>query len=98
MKNILESKIERTVAAYAKSKGYIAEKFSSRYKRGLPDHVFIIPGGECIWVEFKASGKKPTIKQTLVINKFINQGCLVFVIDNIEDGKNLIDKYLEKNI
>lgn len=97
-KNMLESKIEGVVARYAKSKGYITQKFSSCIFRGLPDHLFIAPYGLILFVEFKRLGAKPTERQSLVINKLTNQGCLVFVIDNIEDGKKLIDKYLEKNI
>jgi hypothetical protein len=97
VKTIIESKIERTVATYAKSKGFIAQKFSPMNSRGLPDHLFITPYGQCIFVEFKRLGAKPTERQTLVINKLINQGCLVFVIDNIEAGKKLIDIYFERN-
>jgi len=95
---MLESRIQSSVVRYAKSKGYIARKFSSQYDVGNPDYIFITPNGIVLFIEFKGSGKKPTQKQELIINLLINQGCLVFVIDNIEDGKRLIDKYLEKSI
>lgn len=92
---MLEKIIEKKVTDYAKSKGFFAVKQKSDYQRGLPDRYYVNPNGVIIFVEFKALGKKPTPRQQLIINELLKHNCLVFVIDNIEDGIKLINKYKE---
>lgn len=85
-----ESVIERTVVRYARSLGVIVYKFQSPAQRGVPDRVCIYRG--LVWfIEFKATGARPTVQQQHHINMILEQGVKVLVIDNIEDGCTLID-------
>lgn len=87
-----ESEIEKKVVDYAKAKGWLVYKFVSPSQRGAPDRVFI-GGGEIFFVEFKAPGKKPTKLQNKVFSKIRDELFEVYVIDDVEQGKLLIDKY-----
>lgn len=92
---MLEKQIEKKVADYAKQKGYLSFKFNSMACRSVPDRIFITPKGQFILIEFKRLNAKPTEKQSSMINKLTNQGSLVFVVDNVDYGKEIINKYLE---
>lgn len=87
-----ESEIEKKVSEYAKAKGWLVYKFVSPSQRGVPDKIFI-RGGEIYFIEFKASGKKPTKLQDKVFSKIRGELFEVYIIDNIEQGKLLIDRY-----
>lgn len=91
MASPLEKEIERDVCKFAKSKGWLYYKFSSINNRGVPDRIFIAPGGRIIFVEFKRPGNKPTSLQTFVHDTLKRQGCTVWIVDNVEDGKQLIE-------
>lgn len=86
-----ESAIEKKVSDYAKAKGWLVYKFVSPNNKGVPDRIFIRKG-MLLMIEFKALGKKPTKLQDSVISKLRNEGVLVYVIDNVADGKALIDR------
>ena len=86
-----ESEIEKKVSDYAKAKGWLVYKFVSPTQRGVPDRIFI-GGGEIFFVEFKAPGKKPTKLQDKIFSKIRAELFEVYIIDNIEQGKKLIDK------
>jgi hypothetical protein len=89
---MLESKVEGSVCDYAKKAyGFISYKFTSPARRSVPDRLFIGPGGLHFFIEFKAPGKLPTPKQVREITRLINLGHLVYVIDNIGTGKQLVD-------
>jgi hypothetical protein len=87
-----ESTIESKVVIYAKSKGFLVYKFISSYNRGLPDRIFI-RNGVVFFIEFKAPGKSPTKLQIKVHNDINFHKINVYVIDNFDKGKELIDKY-----
>jgi hypothetical protein len=88
---MLESKIEKTVCDYAKSKGWLVYKFVSPNNRGVPDRLLLGPDRKIAFIEFKAPGKEPTKLQKHVFSKIRALLFKVYVIDNIEEGKNLID-------
>lgn len=90
---MLERDIERSIVIYSKMYDYITYKFTSPSNRSVPDRIFISPEGVVLFVEFKRAGKTPTKLQAHTINKLTNSNCNVFVIDNINDGKTLIEKY-----
>ena len=52
IKNVLESRIEKIVTAYARSKHWLAYKFSSPSNRGVPDHIYL-RDGVVFFIEFK---------------------------------------------
>jgi hypothetical protein len=95
---MLEKQIEKKVADYAKTKGYLEEKFYPKYKKGFPDRLFMNPWGVTIYIEFKALNKKPSEIQDIVIKKLLKQNCLVFVVDNVDIGKKIIDECLNYKI
>lgn len=89
-----ESRIERKVCHYAKSKGWLVFKFLSPSNRGVPDRIFIRKG-KVIFVEFKSLNKKPTKLQTLIASKIESELIRVYLIDSIEKGYNLFNSYEE---
>ena len=88
----LESKIERTVCKYARDKGFYVRKFVSPANRSVPDDLFINPHGYIFFIEFKRLGKKPTPAQLHEHTLIKNNKADVYIIDNIEAGKALINK------
>lgn len=80
---MLEKKIEAALVSKVKSLNGLAEKFASANKRSVPDRLITLPGGRIIFVEVKASGKKPTLKQTLDHQKRLELGCDVRVINSM---------------
>ena len=88
---MLEKDIEGNVCRYAKKLGITAEKFTSPAKRSVPDRLLTFKGGAVAYIEFKATGKKATPKQSLDHDKRRAQGSLVYVIDDIKIGKSLVD-------
>jgi hypothetical protein len=89
--NPLEKVIEQKVCDYAKSKGCLVYKFTSPSRRSVPDRMFIAPGVHVFFIEFKRRGEKPTAGQMVEIEKIKGKGGVVWVVDNVEDGKRIID-------
>jgi len=86
-----ESAIETTVSRYATTKGWLAYKFSSPNRRGVPDHLYL-KDGKTIFIEFKAPGKKLTKLQIHTCAKIMAQNFEVYRIDSIITGKELFDE------
>lgn len=89
--NITEAVVQKKVVSYARSLGFGAEKFSSPAKRSVPDYLFTA-GIFHFFIEFKAPGKEATEAQAKDHNKRRDRGELVFVCDDIEEGKLLVRK------
>ena len=53
--------------------------------------LFIAPGGRVIFVEFKRTGQKPTVPQEREHARMRAQGVLVYVVDNVDAGKMMVD-------
>ena len=87
---MLEAEIEKKVCEYARSKGLIAYKFTSPNRRSVPDRLFCGPQGLHFFIEFKATGKKPTEKQWREIKRLRGLNHTVYVCDNIEEGKRIV--------
>ena len=94
-KDPLEKEIEKKVCKYAESKGILQYKFVSPVHRGVPDRLFIIPNGAIFFIEFKRKGEKTTPGQAREHARMRRNNALVWVIDNVEDGKLLIDGIVE---
>lgn len=89
-----EGKIQKAVVKYATAKGCVARKYKNEGRRSAPDYIFFY-GGMVLMIEFKASGKKATKAQEREAGIYRNVGILVFTIDNIDDGKKLIGKFID---
>lgn len=91
MPKLLERDIEVKVCKYAQDKGLLVYKFTSPNRMAVPDRLFINPSGKVFFIEFKQYGKKPTEAQNREHERLRGHNVLVFVVDNIEHGKFVID-------
>jgi len=85
-----EGYIQKKVKDYAETKGWLARKWSSPGRRSVPDYIFFRKG-KVKMIEFKSTGKKPTKGQRREHRRLNQTGFPVDVIDNIEDGKKLME-------
>ena len=81
---MLEKQIEAALVARVNGLGGTAEKFTTPGRRSCPDRLVTLPGGRIIFVELKATGKKPTDAQLRDHEKRRLLGADVRVIDSIE--------------
>lgn len=88
---MLEKQIEAKVCAYAKDRGLLVYKFTSPARAAVPDRLFICPDGRMFFCEFKREGEKPTAAQDREHQRLRGHNVTVFVIDNVTEGKNMID-------
>ena len=93
---MLEKQIESKVCDYAKTKNVLVYKFTSPARAAVPDRLFIAPDGRVWFCEFKREGQKPTPAQEREHAKLRAQKVNVFVIDNVEDGKAMINLMVMK--
>ena len=77
-----EKVFERTLSKYVNDKGGIAVKLLSQFVNGLPDRMYLLPGGRALFVEFKSTGKKPTRIQEHIIDRIRKVGFTVLVVDS----------------
>ena len=91
-----ESYIEKKVGEYAKAIGYFHAKFRSVNNRAVPDRLFINRVGVTIYIEFKRPGLVATPAQQRK-HKQMN-GAPIFVVDNIPEGRRILDLYLDWHI
>ena len=66
------------------------------HNAGLPDRLCLFPGGEVVFVELKAFGKKPRKIQPLMHQKLKAMGFRVEVIDTTMGCKMLALEYDRK--
>lgn len=86
----LEADIERAVVEYAEARGFWQSKFSAPNWRSVPDRMFV-EGIFCFFIEFKRPGAAPTPAQKERHREMLEHGALVFVVDDVARGKELID-------
>lgn len=87
----LEKVIEAAVCKYAQSKGFLTYKFTSPARVACPDRLMIAPTGRVSFIEFKRKGQKPTPAQQREHDRLEKQNVNVFVVDDIDFGKGVID-------
>ena len=80
-----ESFIQNRVCQFAEEQGWLVKRFR---ERSDPDRIFFKKGLTII-IEFKAPKKYPTAAQILNHKDFNDRGFVVFVVDNIAEGKNI---------
>lgn len=81
---MLESVIEKALCQRVRALGGMCEKFTSPGRRSVPDRLITLPGGDIIFVELKAPGKKATELQLRDHKRRRAMGCDVRVIDSLE--------------
>lgn len=85
-----EKVFERTLSKYVNDNGGIAVKLLSQFVNGLPDRMYLLPGGRALFVEFKSTGKKPTKIQKHIIDRIRKVGFTVMIVDSPETYKNAV--------
>ena len=93
---VLERTIENAVVAYAKARGCVVHKMQTGRggTSGMPDRLFMAPGGKLWWIEFKAPGKVASPLQEVKIADLRSLGQTVYVCDDREKGKAIIEAEL----
>jgi hypothetical protein len=89
----LEKDIENKGCAYGKSTGWTCMKFTSPARRSVPDRMCLHDFGTIIFIEYKRFGEKPTEAQKKEHRRLRARGFKVFVIDNVEDAKRVLDQF-----
>ena len=92
MKKMLEKQIEERVGTYAKEQGFLVYKFTSPQRAAVPDRLYINPRGFMFFVEFKREGVKPTPAQQREHERLRDQGVMVFVIDDVDKGRAMVNQ------
>lgn len=95
-----EKVFERTLSKYVDDIGGMAVKLLSQFIKGLPDRMYLLPGGFVVFVEFKSTGKRPTKIQEYIHAKVRALGFLVYVVDSVEsyeEVKGLIKQLTNKH-
>lgn len=90
---MLEKQIEKVVCDYAKTRGLLVYKFSSPGRASVPDRMFIHPDGRMFMIEFKSTVGKVTPAQAREHERLKGHSIAVYVINNIEQGKEVIENY-----
>ncbi len=92
VKKVLEKHIENPVVMYAKTKGMDVLKMNGMGYRSWPDRFFFYKEGSLFFIEFKRPGEVPTEKQARKIADLRKRGFRVYVVDDVPEGKVIIDK------
>lgn len=77
-----EDVIERNLVKRVRNAGGIAIKMSPMGYRGIPDRLVILPGGEMMFVECKAPGRKRNPHQIQAAGRLESLGVTVKVLDS----------------
>ena len=85
-----EARIESAVNEYAEKQGFLVRKYASLGVKGAPDRIYF-GFGQVFLMEFKTPAGTTSAPQKREIERIKAHGCKVFVIDNIEMGKHILD-------
>ena len=88
-----EKVLEKYLVSEVKSLGGWAVKLLSGLVTGLPDRLYLLPGGVVAFVEVKTTGKKATPRQLIVHKKLRELGFRVEVLDSKEGINNFINSF-----
>ncbi len=89
---MLEKTIEKAVCDYAKSRGCFVHKMQTARggTGGMPDRLFHYRG-RTWYIEMKRFGGKLSALQTACIDDLRYHKIHVYVVDNVEYGRSIID-------
>jgi hypothetical protein len=85
-----EKTLERKLTEAVKAMGGIAPKFTSPGFDGMPDRLVLLPFGRIGFVEVKRHGEKPRPLQEARHGLLRRLGFKVYVVDNIEQIRQII--------
>lgn len=78
-----EQALERLFTRMIKNKGGKALKFTSPGIAGVPDRLVLLPGGQAVFVELKAPGRKMRPLQRKRAKQLRNLGFRVYCLDSV---------------
>lgn len=92
-----EGKVRNPVVKWAEQNGFLHFRMSFRIgvKQGVPDDLFIAPGGIHCWVEFKAPRKEPTPLQMHRIEALLDRSVAAFWCDDSAEGIAALNRILQ---
>jgi hypothetical protein len=85
-----ESKLEKEIKEHCKKTGWHYWKFTSPANKGVPDRM-IFKNGEILFFELKREGKTADKMQDYQIKLMRDAGLKVFVVDNIDYAKSILE-------
>lgn len=94
---VLEKDIEAKVVKYAKERQCLVRKMGGFGFAAWPDRLFLAPGGKTFWIEFKRPkvGKlSPGQEEMIMVMRAM--GHVVYVVDDVERGKAIIEAELAR--
>jgi len=92
-KRPLEKEVEKKACAYGRKTGWECRKYTSPAHRSVPDRLCLHDFGTVIFIEFKRLGEDATDQQLIEHKKLRARGFTVYVIDNFEDAKRVLDEH-----
>lgn len=87
-----ESSLEKRFKLEIEKHGAKAWKFTSPNKRGVPDRLILIPGGQAVFAELKAPGNPLKPLQRKRAEELRSLGFKVYKIDSVEDIEGFIQE------
>ena len=87
-----EKTVEAKLVRAVKAAGGICPKLVSPGMAGMPDRLVLLPDGKMGFVEVKAPGEKPRPLQTARHQILRWLGYRVYVLDNPEEIRGIIDE------
>ena len=94
---VSEKEIEKYLCKRMKEIGLPCIKYSNANETGYPDRLIVLPASQCMWVELKSKGRKPSKVQQIRIDELEKQKHAVWVIDNkplVDELKEALKKWL----
>lgn len=92
-----EKYIESKLVNEVKKRGGICPKWVSPSFDGVPDRLVFLPGRHFGMVEVKATGEKPRPLQLSRHRLFKRLGFKVYVLDDADDIKTILDEIGDEN-
>jgi len=80
-RKLLERDVQKKSVAAARKAGWWARKFTAQGRRSAPDYIFA-RNGTVFFVEFKATGCKPTGLQLAEHREIYDAGLSVYIVDD----------------
>lgn len=77
-----ESSIEQTVCNVAENQGWFVRKCQWLGRNGAPDRIFA-KDRRVVFIEFKDQGKEPEVHQEREIQRMLDAGLEVHVVDRV---------------
>lgn len=86
-----ESKLEKEIKEYCKKTGWYYWKFTSPANKGVPDRM-VFKKGVILFFELKRKGNTTDKMQEYQIELMRDAGLKVFIIDNFDYAKYVLDR------